>query len=159
MLILLHLASKMHPASQGGRRVGVVMNGSPLFNGGAGSGQSEIRRWLLEKDLVEAIVALPTDMFFNTGISTYVWIFDNTKSAERAGKVQLIDGSKRFSKVRKSLGSKRVEISDVDRKAILADYAAFATSEVSKILDTQDFGYWTITVERPLRLRFACTPE
>ncbi len=159
MLFLLHLASKMRPASQGGGRVGVVMNGSPLFNGGAGSGQSEIRRWLLEKDLVEAIVALPTDMFFNTGISTYVWILDNSKADERAGKVQLIDGSGRSSKMRRSLGSKRVEISDVDRKAILADYAAFEISETSKIFDTQDFGYWTITVERPLRLRFACTPQ
>ncbi|GAB3188979.1 type I restriction enzyme M protein [Micromonospora palomenae] len=159
MLFLLHLAAKMRPASQGGGRVGVIMNGSPLFNGGAGSGQSEIRRWLLQKDLVEAIVALPTDMFFNTGISTYVWVLDNTKAPERAGKVQLIDGSQRFTKMRKSLGSKRVAISDVDRKAILDDYAAFETSETSKILDTQDFGYWTITVERPLRLRFACTPE
>jgi type I restriction enzyme M protein len=159
MLFLLHLASKMRPASQGGGRVGVVMNGSPLFNGGAGSGQSEIRRWLLEKDLVEAIVALPTDMFFNTGISTYVWVLDNTKSEERAGKVQLIDGSGRSSKMRKSLGSKRVEISDDDRKEILADYVALETSKTSKIFDTQDFGYWTITVERPLRLRFACTPE
>jgi type I restriction enzyme M protein len=131
MLFLLHLVSKMRPASQGGGRVGVVMNGSPLFNGGAGSGQSEIRRWLLEKDLVEAIVALPTDMFFNTGISTYVWVLDNTKSAERAGKVQLVDGSGRFTKMRKSLGSKRVEISDDDRAAILADYATFETSWTS----------------------------
>jgi type I restriction enzyme M protein len=159
MLFLLHLVSKMRPASQGGGRVGVVMNGSPLFNGGAGSGQSEIRRWLLEKDLVEAIVALPTDMFFNTGISTYVWVLDNTKSAERAGKVQLVDGSGRFTKMRKSLGSKRVEISDDDRAAILADYATFETSATSKILDILDFGYWTITVERPLRLNFTCTPD
>jgi type I restriction enzyme M protein len=135
------------------------MNGSPLFNGGAGSGQSEIRRWLLEKDLVEAIVALPTDMFFNTGISTYVWVLDNTKAPERVGKVQLIDGSQRFTKMRKSLGSKRVEISDVDRKTILDDYGAFEMCETSKIFDTEDFGYWTITVERPLRLRFACTSE
>jgi len=159
MLFLLHLASKMRTASQGGGRVGVVMNGSPLFNGGAESGQSEIRRWLLEKDLVEAIVALPTDMFYNTGISTYVWVLDNTKAPERAGKVQLVDGSQRFTKMRKSLGSKRVEISDDDRAAILADYAAFETSDTSKTLDTQDFGYWTITVERPLRLNFTCTPE
>ncbi|MFN8073872.1 MAG: class I SAM-dependent DNA methyltransferase [Kineosporiaceae bacterium] len=159
MLFLLHLASKMRLASQGGGRVGVVMNGSPLFNGGASSGQSEIRRWLLEKDLVEAIVALPTDMFYNTGISTYVWILDNTKTEERTGKVQLIDGSGRFSKMRKSLGAKRVEISDVNRKEILADYHAFETSQTSKIFDTQDFGYWTITVERPLRMRFACSPE
>lgn len=159
MLFLLHLASKMRPASQGGGRVGVVMNGSPLFNGGAESGQSEIRRWLLENDLVEAIVALPTDMFYNTGISTYVWVLDNTKAPERAGKVQLIDGSKRSGKMRKSLGSKRVVIGDADRAAILADYAAFEPSETSKIFDTQDFGYWTITVERPLRLNFTCTPE
>ncbi len=159
MLFLLHLASKMRPAPQGGGRVGVVMNGSPLFNGGAGSGQSEIRRWLLETDFVEAIVALPTDMFYNTGISTYVWVLDNTKSPERAGKVQLIDGSKRSTKMRRSLGSKRVEISDDDRAATLSDYANFDTTETSKIFDTQDFGYWTITVERPLRLNFACTPD
>lgn len=159
MLFLLHLASKMRTPSQGGGRVGVVMNGSPLFNGGAESGQSEIRRWLLEKDLVEAIVALPTDMFYNTGISTYVWVLDNTKAPGRAGKVQFVDGSQRFTKMRKSLGSKRVEISDDDRAAILADYAAFEASDTSKILDTQDFGYWTITDERPLRLNFTCTPE
>jgi type I restriction enzyme M protein len=159
MLFLMHLVSKMRPSSRGGGRVGVVMNGSPLFNGGAGSGQSEIRRWLLEKDLVEAIVALPNDMFFNTGISTYVWVLDNTKTPERAGKVQLIDGSKQFTKMRKSLGSKRVEISDDDRAAILAAYAAFENTSTSKIFDTQDFGYWTITVERPLRLNFVCTPD
>lgn len=159
MLFLLHLVSKMRAASQGGGRVGVVMNGSPLFNGGAGSGTSDIRRWLLESDLVEAIVALPNDMFYNTGISTYVWVLDNTKAPERAGKVQLIDGTNRSTKTRKSLGSKRVEISDKNRAAILADYDAFEESPTSKIFDTQDFGYWTVTVERPLRLNFACTPD
>ncbi|MER5772930.1 class I SAM-dependent DNA methyltransferase [Streptomyces sp. NPDC002039] len=159
MLFLLHLASKMRPRSEGGGRVGVVMNGSPLFSGGAGSGQSEIRRWLLEKDMVEAIVALPNEMFYNTGISTYVWILDNNKAAARVGQVQLIDGSGRSTKMRKSLGSKRVEISDDDRAAILADYDVSEASETSKLFDNEDFGYWTITVERPLRLNFACTPE
>lgn len=159
MLFLLHLASKMRPRGEGGGRVGVVMNGSPLFNGGAESGQSEIRRWLLESDLVEAIVALPNDMFYNTGISTYVWVLDNTKADERRGKVQLIDTSQRSTKMRKSLGSKRVEISDDDRKAVVSTYDAFETSDTSKIFDNEDFGYWTITVERPLRLNFACSPE
>jgi type I restriction enzyme M protein len=158
MLFLLHLASKMRPRSEGGGRVGVVMNGSPLFNGGAGSGQSEIRRWLLENDLVEAIVALPNDMLLNKGISTYVLLLDNTKTTERTGKVQLIDGSKRLTKMRKSLGSKRVEMDDDDRKTILADYATFEESTTSKIFDNEAFGYWTVTVERPLRLNFACTP-
>ncbi|MBB2923191.1 class I SAM-dependent DNA methyltransferase [Cellulomonas cellasea] len=159
MLFLLHLASKMRPVSQGGGRVGVVMNGSPLYNGDAGSGQSEIRRWLLEHDLVEAIIALPNEMFFNTSISTYVWLLDNCKAAERANKVQLIDASKRFTKMRKSLSKKRVEIGEVDRKEILRDYTLFETSATSRVFDTADFGYWTITVDRPLRLRFACTAE
>lgn len=159
MLFLLHLVAKMRAASQGGGRVGVVMNGSPLFNGGAGSGPSEIRRWLLESDLVEAIIALPNDMFYNTGISTYIWVLDNAKAPERAGRVQLVDGSKQFTKMRKSLGDKRVEISDNDRATILAAYAAFEDTPTSRIFDAQDFGYWTVTVERPMRLNFACTPE
>ncbi|MCX4748144.1 type I restriction-modification system subunit M [Kitasatospora sp. NBC_01287] len=159
MLFLLHLASKMRPRGEGGGLVGVVMNGSPLFSGGAGSGQSEIRRWLLEMDMVKAIVALPNDMFYNTGISTYVWVLDNNKAAERTGRVQLIDGSGRYTKMRKSLGSKRVEISHDDRAAILADYDAFEESGTSKVFDNEDFGYWTITIERPLRLNFACTAE
>ncbi|EFQ84810.1 N-6 DNA Methylase [Aeromicrobium marinum DSM 15272] len=152
MLFLTHLAHKMRPEHEGGGRVGIVLNGSPLFNGAAGSGPSEIRRWLLETDLVEAIVALPTDMFFNTGISTYIWILDNTKRAERRGKVQLIDASGMGTKMRKSLGSKRKEIDTTSRERVLALYDAFdeADPDLSKVFDTTEFGYWTITVERPL---------
>lgn len=159
MLFLQHLASKMRPVQDGGGRAGIVLNGSPLFNGGAESGPSEIRRWLLENDLVDAIVALPTSMFYNTGISTYVWILDNTKPADRVGKVQLIDGSGFFTKMRKNLGAKSRELSATDRDAILAEYDAFTNSDHSKIFTTDAFGYWTITVERPLRLNFACAPE
>ncbi|WP_350339652.1 type I restriction-modification system subunit M [Actinotalea lenta] len=162
MLFLCHMASKMRPAKMdgtGGGRVGVVLNGSPLFTGGAESGPSEIRRWLLESDMVEAIVALPTDMFFNTGISTYIWVLDNTKADERRGKVQLIDATGYGTKMRKGLGSKRVEVTDADRATILQTYAAFADTDISKIFDNQDFGYWTITVERPLRLAFDVTDE
>ena len=105
LLFLLHLLSKMRPAKDGGSRFGIVLNGSPLFTGGAGSGESEIRRYVLENDLVEAIIGLPTDMFYNTGISTYVWILSNRKPAARKGKVQLIDASSMWRKMRKSLGS------------------------------------------------------
>lgn len=152
MLFLLHLAHKMRPTAHGGGRAGIVLNGSPLFNGGAGSGPSEIRRWLLENDLVEAIVALPTDMFFNTGIATFVWILDNTKREERRGKVQLIDASSMGTKMRKSLGSKRKEVSAEARDQILALYDAFdeADPELSKVFPINEFGYWTITVEQPL---------
>jgi type I restriction enzyme M protein len=159
MLFLQHLASKMRPVQDGGGRAGIVLNGSPLFTGGAESGPSEIRRWLLENDLVDAIVALPTNMFYNTGISTYVWILDNTKPAERVGKVQLIDGSGFYTKMRKNLGAKSRELSADDRGQILAAYDAFTDSDYSKIFSTDVFGYWTITVERPLKLNFACTSE
>lgn len=152
MLFLLHLVHKMRPKADGGGRVGIVMNGSPLFNGAAESGPSNIRRHLLENDLVEAIVALPTNMFFNTGIATYIWILDNTKQPERRGKVQLIDGSSYWTKLRKNLGSKGREITDADRAKILRLYADFedADPEVSKVLRNDEFGYWTVTVERPL---------
>jgi type I restriction enzyme M protein len=111
LLFLLHLISKMRPALEGGSRFGIVLNGSPLFTGGAGSGESEIRRYVQENDLVEAIIGLPTDMFYNTGISTYIWILSNRKPAERKGKVHLIDASSFWQKMRKSLGSKRKELS------------------------------------------------
>lgn len=152
MLFLLHLAHKMRSPEDGGGRVGIIMNGSPLFNGGAGSGPSNIRRWLLENDLVEAIVALPTSMFFNTGIATYIWILDNTKHPDRKGLVQLIDGSSFWTKMRKNLGSKGREISDADRAEVVKLYADFtdADPEYSKVLSIDEFGYWTITVERPL---------
>jgi len=151
MLFLQHLATKMRPVHEGGGRAGIVLNGSPLFTGGAGSGPSEIRRWLLEHDLVDAIVALPTNMFYNTGIATYIWILDNTKQPDRIGTVQLIDGAGFFTKMRKNLGNKSREVSKSDRAEILRLYDEHAESEHSKIFPTDAFGYWTITVERPLR--------
>jgi type I restriction enzyme M protein len=153
MLFLQHLATKMRPVHEAktGGRAGIVLNGSPLFTGGAGSGPSEIRRWLLEHDLVDAIVALPTNMFYNTGIATYVWILDNTKPADRIGTVQLIDGTGFYSKMRKNLGQKSREVSKKKREEILRLYAEHAEGEHSKIFPTDAFGCWTITVERPLR--------
>ncbi|HEV2633814.1 MAG TPA: class I SAM-dependent DNA methyltransferase [Actinocrinis sp.] len=152
MLFLLHLAHKMRAPEDGGGRVGIVMNGSPLFNGGAESGPSNIRRWLLENDLVEAIIALPTNMFFNTSIATYIWILDNAKHPNRQGKVQLIDGSSFWTKMRKNLGSKGREISDDDRAKVVRLYADFedADPDLSKVLRNDEFGYWTVTVELPL---------
>ena len=156
MLFLLHLVSKMRPVAEGGSRFGIVLNGSPLFTGGAGSGESEIRRYVIENDLLEAIVGLPTDMFYNTGISTYVWIVTNRKPAHRKGKVQLIDASAMWQKMRKSLGSKRKELSDDHIAEITRLFGQFAEAEadgkpISRIFDNADFGYRTITVERPER--------
>lgn len=187
MLFLLHLISKMRPAVEGGSRIGIVLNGSPLFTGGAGSGESEIRRYVLENDLVEAIIGLPTDMFYNTGISTYVWILSNKKPAERRGWVQLIDASSFWQKMRKSLGSKRKELSDQHIADITRLFGDFVEAEQATVLDAagkeisrqllligdahpqapqggkvkvvpiarvfrnEEFGYTTITVERPLR--------
>jgi len=156
LLFLLHLISKMRPAVDGGSRIGIVLNGSPLFTGGAGSGESEIRRYVLENDLVEAIIALPTDMFYNTGISTYVWIVSNRKPAHRKGKVQLIDASAFWQKMRKSLGSKRKELKDehIDEITRLFGHFEESTQEgvpISRIFKNEDFGYRTITVERPQR--------
>ena len=159
LLFLLHLVKKMRPTAQGGGRIGIVLNGSPLFTGSAGSGESEIRRYLLEQDLVEAIVALPKDMFYNTGIATYIWILSNHKPAERKGKVQLIDATNEFEKLRKNLGDKRAEIGQDNLNRIVRIYADFEESEQSKIFKTNDFGYTTITVEQPLRLSWAVTPE
>ncbi|MCK5943357.1 MAG: SAM-dependent DNA methyltransferase [Planctomycetes bacterium] len=156
LLFLMHLLSKMRPVDEGGSRFGIVLNGSPLFTGGAGSGESEIRRYVLENDLVEAIIGLPTDMFYNTGISTYVWIVSNRKPAERRGKVQLIDASGFWQKMRKSLGSKRKELGPEHIDDITRIFGAFrevARDEVpiSRIFKNEDFGYRTITVERPKR--------
>ncbi|MGN6606011.1 MAG: type I restriction-modification system subunit M [Jatrophihabitans sp.] len=159
MLFLTHLASKMRPVKDGGGRAAIVLNGSPLFTGKAESGESKIRQWLLTADLVDAIVALPTEMFYNTGIATYVWLLDNNKPAERRGKVQLIDGTSFWSKMRKSLGSKRREMTDADRAKVLKLYDDYTDDEHSRVLDTDFFGYRTITVERPLRLNFAATLE
>ena len=156
LLFLLHLISKMRPAVDGGSRFGIVLNGSPLFTGGAGSGESEIRRYVLENDLVEAIIGLPTDMFYNTGISTYVWIVSNRKPAARNGKVQLIDASSFWQKMRKSLGSKRKELSPDHIEDITRLFGLFKESTrdgvpISRIFKNEDFGYRTITVERPER--------
>jgi len=190
MLFLMHLLSKMSPVvdGKGGSRFGIVLNGSPLFTGGAGSGESEIRRYVLENDLVEAIVGLPTDMFYNTGIATYVWILSNKKPAARKGLVQLIDASSFWQKLRKSLGSKRKEMSDDHIATVTQLFGKFVEAElvtvldaagqvqgepklviddnklpmapeggklkrvpISRIFKNQDFGYTTITVERPLR--------
>ncbi len=156
LLFLLHLVSKMRPAKDGGSRFGIVLNGSPLFTGGAGSGESEIRRYVLENDLVEAIIGLPTDMFYNTGISTYVWIVTNRKSPVRRGKVQLIDAGGFWQKMRKSLGSKRKELSAEQIEDITRIFGEFGEVTrdgvpVCRIFRNEDFGYRTITVERPER--------
>lgn len=183
LLFLMHLLSKMQntTADHQGSRIGIILNGSPLFTGGAGSGESEIRRYILEADLLEAIIALPNDMFYNTGIATYIWILSNKKAAERKGHVQLIDGSNLYSKMRKSLGSKRNEMSEDDIKTITKSFGSFevvdarvldkpeevksnrgrqsanpkaepAKTFASKIFATHEFGYRRITIERPLRL-------
>jgi type I restriction enzyme M protein len=156
LLFLLHLIAKMRPTKDGGSRFGIVLNGSPLFTGGAGSGESEIRRYVLENDLVEAIISLPTDMFYNTGISTYVWIVSNRKPKARQGKVQLIDASSYWQKMRKSLGSKRKEISPEQIDHITRLFGQFKEhtqdgAPISRIFNNADFGYHTITVERPER--------
>ena len=159
LLFLMHLLSKRKPVEQGGSRIGIVLSGSPLFNGGAGSGESEIRRWILENDWLEAIIALPTDLFYNTGIGTYVWVLSNHKDALRKGKVQLIDASAMHAPMRKSLGSKRKYLSDEQIAEIAKLHEAFEEGPKSKIFATTDFGYRRITVERPLRLRFSVTPD
>jgi len=164
-LFLLHLISKMAPVKYegteavGGGRIAIVLNGSPLFTGSAGSGESDIRKWVLENDLLEAIISLPNDMFYNTGIATYIWVLSNHKPKERKGKVQLIDGSGFSQKMRKSLGSKRNELGEEDIATITKLYGSFTENEHSKIFNTRDFGYSTITVERPLRLVFQITKD
>lgn len=159
LLFLQHLVGKMKPVHDGGSRLAIILNGSPLFTGSAGSGESEIRRWLLEKDLVEVIVAMPDQLFYNTGISTYIWILSNRKSQERKGKVQLIDARELYSKMRKSLGQKRKEIGDEARAKIVELYREFKESKKVKIFSTTAFGYRQITVERPLKLNWAATAE
>ena len=158
MLFLMHLASKLELPENGGGRAAIVLSGSPLFNGGAGSGESEIRRYLLENDLVEAIVALPTEIFFRTGIGTYLWILSNKKPEDRQGTVQLINATGLWTSIRNE-GNKRRIVSDDQRREILDIYAAAEDSEISKMIDYLTFGYRRITVERPLRLRFEITDE
>jgi type I restriction enzyme M protein len=159
MLFLMHLLSKRKPVSEGGTRIGIILSGSPLFNGGAGSGESEIRRWILENDWLETIVALPTDMFYNTGIGTYVWVLSTNKEEHRRGLVQLIDATGIHTAMRKSLGSKRKWQTDEQITEIARIHDAFEVSAISKIFNTTDFGYRRITVERPLKLKFSVTPE
>lgn len=175
LLFLMHLVSKMRSPVEGGSRIGIVLNGSPLFTGDAGSGESEIRRWLLENDMVEAIIALPNDLFYNTGIATYVWILDNHKRADRKGKVQLIDATRMYAKMKKSLGNKRVMMTDDQIAEIVGVYSeaqecvsfslefketpkangngaadADAPRIVSKRFDNTFFGYRKVTVDRPI---------
>ena len=188
LLFLLHLISKLRDAKDGGGRIGIILNGSPLFTGGAGSGESEIRRYILEADLLEAIVALPTDMFYNTGIATYVWVLSNKKSQQRQGKVQLINGVNLCGKMRKSLGSKRNEMSEDDIATITKCFGNFevvdareldkpaeaksnrgrqsanpkteaAKTFAAKIFKTHEFGYRRITIERPLRQSYQFSDE
>ena len=154
LLFLLHLVSKMRPQNEGGSRIGIILNGSPLFTGGAGSGESEIRRYILENDLLEAIVAMPNDMFFNTGIATYIWILSNNKREERKGEVQLINASGMGHTMRKSLGSKRKFLDETQINDIVRLYGEFEPSKISKLFNTTDFGYRRITVERPLQLSY-----
>ena len=158
-LFLLHLISKMHPKGKETSRIAIVMNGSPLFAGGAGSGESEIRRYVFENDLLEAIIALPTEMFYNTGIATYVWILSNNKEKRRRGKVQLIDATAAFKKMRRSLGNKRRFLDKADIAIIAKTYGDFKATNVSKILANESFSYLTIVIERPLRLNFQVSPD
>lgn len=175
LLFLMHLISKMRPAADGGGRVGIVLNGSPLFTGDAGSGESEIRRWILENDLLEAIIALPNDLFYNTGIATYIWLLSNHKKADRKGKVQLIDATRMYAKMKKSLGNKRVYMTEAQIEEVVkvyagnVDQATFANEFVeapkngsgnsqtepepprivSKVFDSKFFGYRKVAVDRP----------
>lgn len=146
LLFLQHMVSKMRPVEEGGGRVAVVHNGSPLFTGSAGSGPSEIRRWLLENDYLEAIIALPTNMFYNTGIATYIWVLTNRKTEERKGKVQLIDATDVFHKLRKNLGDKNKELTSEDIEEIFTLYQNFHQTKRSRIFDNKDFGYTQVTV-------------
>jgi type I restriction enzyme M protein len=184
LLFLQHMLSKMRRPKEGGSRIGIVFNGSPLFTGDAGSGESNIRQWIIENDWLEAVVALPDQLFYNTGISTYLWILTNRKERERKGKIQLIDARQFYVKMRKSLGNKRNKIGDKDENEpdqigeitrIFGDFRHGETREfvipaqagiqakkslvVSKIFDNADFGFHKITVERPLRLNFQVTEE
>ncbi|MBU1152783.1 type I restriction-modification system subunit M [bacterium] len=159
LLFLQHMISKMKPVGENGSRIAIVFNGSPLFTGDAGSGESEIRKWIIENDLLEAIVGLPDQLFYNTGISTYIWIVTNKKSTERKGKVQLIDAREYFENMRKSLGNKRHHITDEQMGKIVDIYKSFEESDKSKIFLNETFGYYKITVERPFQLNFQASAE
>lgn len=157
-LFLQHMISKMRPEN-GGCRFGIIFNGSPLFSGGAGSGESEIRKWIIEHDMLEAIVALPDQLFYNTGISTYIWIVTNRKTKDRKGKIQLINAVEFYVKMGRSLGNKRNEISDEHIAKITKTYGGFKEDKHCKIFPNKYFGYTRVTVERPLRLSFQVSRE
>lgn len=180
LLFLLHMISKMNPTPEkggDGSKIAIVFNGSPLFTGDAGSGESNIRRWIIENDWLDSVVALPDQMFYNTGIYTYIWIVTNRKRSERKGKVHLIDATKHYQKMRKSLGNKRNELGDGENGTpdhigeITRLYANFEHDQkssltvdgseriCSKIFDNRDFGFLKVTVERPLRLNFRASPD
>ncbi len=165
LLFLQHMISKMKPAKEGGSRIAIVFNGSPLFTGDAASGESEIRRWILENDWLEAIVAMPDQLFYNTGIFTYVWIVTNRKRSQRRGKIQLINAVGFLQKMRKSLGNKRNEIGDgrdgkPDQIGEITNlYGLFTDGEHVKLFDNTDFAFRQVTIERPLRLNFVASPE
>ncbi len=158
LLFLQNMISKMYDDEEGSR-IAIIFNGSPLFTGDAGSGESNIRKWIIEEDLLEGIIALPTDMFYNTGIATYIWVLTNKKEEKRKGKIQLVNASEYYQSMRKSLGNKRKEITPEQIKEITSLYSSFEESENSKIFDNEDFGYRKITVERPLKLSFKVNEE
>jgi type I restriction enzyme M protein len=153
MLFLANMLSKMKHNTPLGSRIAEVHNGSSLFTGDAGQGESNIRRWIIEKDWLEAIVALPLNMFYNTGIATYIWVISNRKPEHRKGKVQLIDATQWFKPLRKNLGKKNCELSEEDIQRICDTFLAFKETEQSKIFQNEAFGYWKVVVERPLRLK------
>jgi len=159
LLFLQHMLAHMNSPEEDGSRVAIIMNGSPLFTGDAGSGESEIRRWILENDWLEALVALPEQLFYNTGIATYVWVLTNRKSQDRRGKVHLIDAAAFWVPMRKNLGDKRREIPPEKTAEIVKLLCAFQENEYSKVYPAAHFGYRKITVDRPLRLNFQATPE
>lgn len=158
LLFLENMISKMYQDEEGSR-IAIIFNGSPLFTGDAGSGESNIRRWIIENDLLEGIIALPTDMFYNTGIATYIWVLTNRKDDARKGKIQLVNATDFYVPMRKSLGNKRKEISSSQIEVIKELYRKFETSEKVKIFDNEDFGYRKITIDRPLKLSFKVNSE
>jgi type I restriction enzyme M protein len=159
LLFLLHMMAKMRPAAKGGSRIAIVFNGSPLFSGAAGSGESEIRRWIIENDMLESVIGLPDQLFYNTGISTYIWVVTNRKHQRRAGHVQLIDAREQFVKMRKSLGDKRKEIAPEQIDEITRLYGDYAEGPNVRILPNEAFGFNRITTERPLRLVWRGGPD
>jgi type I restriction enzyme M protein len=167
LLFLIYMLSKRQEylpsedlqQNKRGSRIAIVFNGSPLFTGGAGSGESDIRRWIIENDWLEAIVALPEQMFYNTGIGTFIWVVTNRKTEQRKGKIQLIDSRDRWQPMKRSLGDKRRYLDSAIIETLTREHGEFGECETSKIFDNADFGYRRITVERPLRLRFEITDE